>query len=67
VQYWFRQLWPKQARALLLSKQARIRPYLRQELIRDWLNYRGDLWSRYGVKLWLLVSLELWLSRQTCQ
>jgi asparagine synthase (glutamine-hydrolysing) len=67
VQYWFRQLWPKQARALLLSKQARIRPYLRQELIRDWLDYRGDLWSRYGVKLWLLVSLELWLSRQTCQ
>lgn len=61
VQYWFRQLWPKQARALLLSKQARIRPYLNQELIRDWLEYRGDTWSRYGVKLWLLVSLELWL------
>ncbi|MBS1808735.1 MAG: 7-cyano-7-deazaguanine synthase [Acidobacteria bacterium] len=61
VQYWFRNLWPKQARALLLSKQARIRPYLNQELIRDWLEYRGDTWARYGVKLWLLVSLELWL------
>ncbi len=61
VQYWFRKLWPKQARALLLSKQARIKPYLNQELIREWLDYRGDTWSRYGVKLWLLVSLELWL------
>ena len=61
VQAWFRQLWPKQARALLLSKHARIRPFLNQELIRDWLEYRGDTWSRYGVKLWLLVSLELWL------
>lgn len=64
VQYWFRHLWPKQARSLLLSKQASIRPYLNQELIRDWLDYRGDTWSRYGVKLWLLVSLELWLQQQ---
>lgn len=65
VQYWFRKLWPKQARALLLSKHARIRPYLKQELIREWLEYRGDVWSRYGVKLWLLVSLELWLQKHT--
>ena len=64
VQYWFRQLWPKQARALLLSKHAKIRPYLNQELIREWLDYRGDTWGRYGVKLWLLVSLELWLQEQ---
>ncbi len=61
VQLWFRQSWPKQARALLLNRNARIRQYLNQDVIRDWLDYRGDTWSRYGVKLWLLVSLELWL------
>lgn len=61
VQLWFRKYWRRQARALLLNRRARIRQFLSQELIRDWLDYRGDLWSRYGVKLWLLVSLELWL------
>ena len=61
VQYWFRQLWPKQARALLLHRKARLREFLNAEVMDDWLNYRGDTWSRYGVKLWLLVSLELWL------
>jgi asparagine synthase (glutamine-hydrolysing) len=61
VQYWFRKLWPQQARALLRHRQARVREFLRAEVIDDWLHYRGDTWSRYGVKLWLLVSLELWL------
>lgn len=61
VQLWFRKHWQRAARALLLSRRARIRPYLDQTLIKDWLNYRGDTWGRYGVKLWLLVSLELWL------
>ncbi len=61
VQYWFRKLWPKQARALLLHRKARVREFLNPEVMEDWLNYRGDTWSRYGVKLWLLVSLELWL------
>ncbi len=61
VQYWFRQLWPKQARALLLNRNARIREFLQMSLVEDWLNYRNDTWGRYGVKLWLLVSLELWL------
>lgn len=61
VQYWFRKLWPKQARALLLHRKARVREFLNPEVIDDWLNYRGDTWSRYGVKLWLLISLELWL------
>ncbi len=61
VQLGFREYWNRQARRLLLSKQAAIAPYLNQSLIRDWLNYRGDTWNRYGVKLWLLVSLELWL------
>ena len=61
VQRWFRQVWQREAKGLLLSRQAAIAPYLNQALICNWLNYRGDTWSRYGVKLWLLVSLELWL------
>jgi asparagine synthase (glutamine-hydrolysing) len=65
VQYWFRKLWPKQARALLLHRKARVREFLNPEIIEDWLNYRGDTWSRYGVKLWLLVSLELWLQEHS--
>jgi asparagine synthase (glutamine-hydrolysing) len=61
VQKWFREIWRPQGRALLLNKKAVIASYCNQSLIRDWLNYRGDAWSRYGVKLWLLVSLEIWL------
>jgi asparagine synthase (glutamine-hydrolysing) len=61
VQKWFREIWRLQGRALLLDKKAAIASYFNQSLIRDWLNYRGDAWSRYGVKLWLLVSLEIWL------
>ncbi len=61
VQYFFREYWQRQAQRLLLSRTAKIRPYLNQDLIRDWLNYQGDLWGRYGAKLWLLVSLEIWL------
>lgn len=61
VQLWFRTLWRKRARALLLNRKAAIAPYLNQSLIREWLDYRGDAWNRYGVKLWLLVSLEIWL------
>jgi asparagine synthase (glutamine-hydrolysing) len=61
VQRWFREHWSKPATTLLLSRSSRIRQFLNQEIIRDWLNYREDLWGRYGVKLWLLVSLELWL------
>lgn len=61
VQLGFREHWNHQARSLLLNRQAAIAPYLNQSLIRDWLNYRGDTWSRYGVKLWLLASLEYWL------
>lgn len=61
VQMGFREHWQRQAKALLLNRKAAIAPYLNQALIRDWLSYRGDTWSRYGVKLWLLTSLEIWL------
>ncbi len=65
VQRGFREHWNRQARSLLLNRQAAIAPYLNQALIRNWLDYTGDTWGRYGVKLWLLVSLEYWLrSRQ---
>jgi len=62
VQFWFRHYWQRQTRALLLSRKSAIAPYLDQSLIRDWIEYRGDVWRRYGVKLWLLVSLEYWLN-----
>ncbi|NEQ65471.1 MAG: asparagine synthase [Symploca sp. SIO2D2] len=61
VQLGFSQYWRRQAKALLLNRKAAIAAYLNQSLIRNWLNYRGDPWQRYGVKLWLLVSLEIWL------
>jgi asparagine synthase (glutamine-hydrolysing) len=61
VGYWFRHTWKQRTRALLLDKNAEISPYLNQNLIRDWLNYRGDINNRYGIKLWLLLTLEIWL------
>ncbi len=61
VQRGFRKYWQREAKALLLNRKAAIAPYLNQALIREWHNYRGDTWQRYGVKLWLLVSLEIWL------
>ncbi len=61
VQLFFYQYWQNKAKRLLLSKKAKIADYLNQDLIREWLNYQGDVWGRYGTKLWLLVSLEMWL------
>lgn len=61
VNYWFRETWQEQTKRLLLDKKAAIAPYLNQDLIKKWSNYRGDTWNRYGIKLWLLVSLEIWL------
>ncbi|MBE9101906.1 asparagine synthetase B family protein [Vacuolonema iberomarrocanum] len=61
VHRWFRQSWQRRAKQILLRRNAAIAPYLNQSLLRDWLNYRGDIWGRYGVKLWLVLSLELWL------
>lgn len=65
VQRWFREYWHRRAGALLVSRHARTKHFFNQDVIRDWLNYRGDIWGRYGVKLWLLVSLELWLQANT--
>lgn len=65
VQRWFRERWRRRAGALLLSSRARTRRFFNREVVREWLDYRGDVWGRYGVKLWLLVSLELWLQAHT--
>jgi asparagine synthase (glutamine-hydrolysing) len=61
VQHWFRNELKGFAHAHLLDRRARIRPYLNQDLIREWLDYRGCVFPRHGVKLWLLLTLELWL------
>ncbi|GAB4299028.1 MAG: asparagine synthase (glutamine-hydrolyzing) [Oscillatoriaceae cyanobacterium] len=61
VNLWFAREWQRRARSLLLNKKAAIAPYLDQKVIKNWLEYRGDTWRRYGVKLWLLTSLEIWL------
>lgn len=61
VQYWFRERWHRQTQSLLLSRESRILSVTNRDLIKQWVNYEGDTWGRYGVKLWLLVSLECWL------
>lgn len=67
VQLGFRKYWHRQAASMLLSRRALIAPYINQDLIKEWLSFRGDIWGRYGVKLWLLVSLELWLQANSNQ
>jgi asparagine synthase (glutamine-hydrolysing) len=64
VQAWFQRDLKDYARGLLLDRRARTRPYLDRKLIEEWLNYRGSVWPRYGVKLWLLLTLEIWLRVQ---
>lgn len=61
VQSWFAHDLRPMARSLLLSRRSRIRPYLDQALVREWLEGRPHLRPRAGVKLWLLLTLELWL------
>ncbi|MDF5710439.1 MAG: asparagine synthetase B family protein [Nostoc sp. S4] len=61
VQLGFRKYWQREARKLLLENKSAIAPYFNQSLLRNWLDYQGDIWGRYGVKLWLLISLEIWL------
>ena len=65
VQRGFKQYWNRQARGLLLSRKAKINDYCDRTIIKDWLNYRNDLWGRYETKLWLLVSLEMWLENNS--
>lgn len=66
VQRWFQRDLRALARDFLLDRRSRIRPYLSQALPREWLDYRGNLWPRHGVKLWLVLALEAWLRAQEC-
>jgi asparagine synthase (glutamine-hydrolysing) len=61
VQLGFRKYWQREARKLLLNRTSQISAYINQDILREWLDFKGDVWGRYGVKLWLLVSLEIWL------
>ena len=61
VQKWFKSELQKPARALLLSRRARLRPYVEQNLLKEWLDYRPMPFNRHGVRIWLLLTLELWL------
>jgi asparagine synthase (glutamine-hydrolysing) len=62
VQHWFQKDLKRYAADMLLSRHSRIRPYLNQDVIRGWLDYRKNVpFARQGVKLWLVLSLEVWL------
>jgi asparagine synthase (glutamine-hydrolysing) len=62
VQRWFRREMHRYAKDLLLSRRSRIRPYLNQKVIEEWLSYRSPLpHARQGIKLWLVLTLEVWL------
>ena len=61
VQLGFRKYWQREARKLLLNRNSEISAYINQDILRNWLDFKGDVWGRYGVKLWLVVSLEIWL------
>ncbi|MCZ0904798.1 asparagine synthase-related protein, partial [Microcoleus sp. HI-ES] len=43
MQQWFLRDWQRQARSLLLNRHGAIAPYLDRTLIREWLNYRGEV------------------------
>jgi asparagine synthase (glutamine-hydrolysing) len=64
VQGWFRKELKHFARHHLLGRHARTRPYFNLDVVREWLDYKGSLFPRHGVKLWLLLTLELWLRAQ---
>ncbi|AFZ57398.1 asparagine synthase [Anabaena cylindrica FACHB-243] len=61
VQLGFKKYWQREARTLLLNRNSAISPYINRDILSNWLDFKGDVWGRYGVKLWLLVSLEIWL------
>lgn len=60
VQGWFRAELRGLAREYLLGRRARQRDILDQATVREWLDYRGSLFPRHGIKLWLLLALELY-------
>lgn len=61
VQRWFKEEMRRYAVGMLTSRSSRIRPYLNQSLVEEWLKYGPMFPPRHGVKIWLVLTLEIWL------
>lgn len=61
VQRWFVHDMKRYAQGMLLSRRSRIRPYINQNVVREWFRRGSSPYPREGVKLWLLLTLEIWL------
>ncbi|HEX5870671.1 MAG TPA: asparagine synthase C-terminal domain-containing protein, partial [Longimicrobium sp.] len=59
VQAWFQGELRPYARAMLLDRNARTRPYLDPRTVKEWLDTPKV--PKRGVKLWLLLTMEVWL------
>lgn len=59
VQAWFQDELRPYARAMLLARDARTRPYFDPRTVKAWLDTPKT--PRRGVKLWLLLTMEVWL------
>lgn len=59
VQGWFQGDLRPYARAMLLDRNARTRPYFDPRTVKAWLDTPKA--PRRGVKIWLLLALEVWL------
>jgi asparagine synthase (glutamine-hydrolysing) len=59
VQAWFQNELRPYARAMLLDRNARTRPYFDPRTVKEWLDTPKV--PRRGVKIWLLLTMEVWL------
>lgn len=59
---WFKGDFMEYAHAVLLGKNAKIKGYIDQPKLRDWMNdpaRKAD--SSFGQKVWMLINIEYWL------
>lgn len=59
VQAWFQNELRPYARAMLLDRKARTRPYFDPRTVKEWLDTPKT--PKRGVKIWLLLTMEVWL------
>jgi asparagine synthase (glutamine-hydrolysing) len=59
VQAWFQNELRPYARAMLLDRNARTRPYFDPRTVKAWLDTPKV--PKRGVKIWLLLTMEVWL------
>jgi asparagine synthase (glutamine-hydrolysing) len=59
VQAWFQDELRPYARAMLLDRNARTRPYFDPRTVKAWLDTPRV--PKRGVKIWLLLTMEVWL------